>query len=487
MLDRILEDALNESFRKARIKRHAYLTVEHLLLAMLSTEEVVQACGYFSVDVKKLRSDLNLFIDQTTPLLDDEETQSSDKEKETQPTLSFQRVLQRSVFHVQASGRETVTPNNVVVAIFSEQESYAFELLKKNDLSRLDFVNYITNGINFDSDKFDESKFEDVFDETLDYRFLFTKTSTELKKVKEENIRLRASSEEEKELYENQLIELKNKIELLENKKFEDGLETIVRSVEFPPQYHIAGLNILSFFGAYLRERYPLEKAKVKIEQEDFIVRLVIETEQGHRDVIERALHEYEMVVVGQENPNHLPISAAFAHELSTELKMTKLRLEITQERLEMQNGRVDQLLTIIGNGLSANQSISVANNPIIKLTNTCNFQFSQTLPMVTGAIRELREAVGMDKESELRGELKAIDEAMQTLQGVNDATHISCSSGMNKLRRFLEALNDEHHGLAKSLKRIDNGITIAKDLCSKYNSIAEWCGLPQVPKVFTS
>ncbi|MDW2271873.1 hypothetical protein R7Z79_28430, partial [Vibrio sp. 1394] len=82
------------------------------------------------------------FIDQTTPLIPE-----SDETRETQPTLSFQRVLQRAVFHVQSSGRNEVTGANVLVAIFSEQESHAAYLLKKNDISRLDIVNFISHGI----------------------------------------------------------------------------------------------------------------------------------------------------------------------------------------------------------------------------------------------------------------------------------------------------------------------------------------------------
>jgi ATP-dependent Clp protease ATP-binding subunit ClpA len=118
------------------------MTVEHLLLALLENDaarEALQAC---QADIDALRSELDIFIDQTTPLIPE-----NDETRETQPTLSFQRVLQRAVFHVQSSGRSEVTGANVLVAIFSEQESHAAYLLKKNDISRLDIVNFISHGI----------------------------------------------------------------------------------------------------------------------------------------------------------------------------------------------------------------------------------------------------------------------------------------------------------------------------------------------------
>ena len=118
------------------------MTVEHLLLALLDNEAaatVLRACG---ANLDKLRRDLQEFIDSTTPLIP-----QHDDERETQPTLGFQRVLQRAVFHVQSSGKREVTGANVLVAIFSEQESQAVFLLKQQSIARIDVVNYIAHGI----------------------------------------------------------------------------------------------------------------------------------------------------------------------------------------------------------------------------------------------------------------------------------------------------------------------------------------------------
>jgi len=141
MLNKELENTLNNAFKGARERNHEFMTVEHLLLALLENQtaaEILRACG---ADVSKLGSELQAFLDETTPVL------PPNDERETQPTLGFQRVLQRAVFHVQSSGKREVTGANVLVAIFSEQESQAVYFLKKQDITRLEVVNYISHGI----------------------------------------------------------------------------------------------------------------------------------------------------------------------------------------------------------------------------------------------------------------------------------------------------------------------------------------------------
>ncbi len=141
MLSKELEFTLNQAFREARDRRHEFMTVEHLLLALLDNPaavEVLRACG---ADLERLRGELQAFLEQTTPLIPEQE------KRDTQPTLGFQRVLQRAVFHVQSAGRKEVTGANVLVAIFSEQDSQAVYLLDQQDVSRLDVVNYISHGV----------------------------------------------------------------------------------------------------------------------------------------------------------------------------------------------------------------------------------------------------------------------------------------------------------------------------------------------------
>jgi ATP-dependent Clp protease ATP-binding subunit ClpA len=141
MLSSELEFCLNEAFQRARELRHEYMTVEHLLLALLDipkVHEILKACD---VNITELRRQLIECIDEQTPLLAEED------DTEVQPTLGFQRVLQRAVFHVQSSGKKEVSGSNVLVAIFSEKQSQAVYFLNLQDVTRLDVVNYISHGM----------------------------------------------------------------------------------------------------------------------------------------------------------------------------------------------------------------------------------------------------------------------------------------------------------------------------------------------------
>lgn len=141
MLSKELEVTLNRAFKEACEQRYEFMTIEHLLLALLdnpTAAKVLRACG---ADLHLLKNDLRLFIKETAPLL------PPHVDRDTQPTLGFQRVLQRAVFHVQSSGKKEVTGANVLVAIFSERESQAAFFLNKQNITRLDIVNYISHGI----------------------------------------------------------------------------------------------------------------------------------------------------------------------------------------------------------------------------------------------------------------------------------------------------------------------------------------------------
>ncbi|MDD5754817.1 MAG: AAA family ATPase, partial [Methylococcales bacterium] len=150
MLGKALEATLNIAFKSARERRHEFITVEHLLFGLLENPDVIPIMKACDGDIKWLRGQLARFIDDTISYLPENTT------RDTQPTLGFQRVLQRSVHNVQASDRVEVTGANLLVAMFSEPESHAVYLLSKQDISRLDVVNFIAHGI---------SKFDDPYEE----------------------------------------------------------------------------------------------------------------------------------------------------------------------------------------------------------------------------------------------------------------------------------------------------------------------------------
>ncbi len=146
MLNLELEVTLNLAFKDARVSRHEYMTVEHLLLALLDNREaanVLRGCG---INFELMRHELRTFIDNTTPLLPE-----TLDDADTQPTLGFQRVLQRAVFHGQSSGKQEVGGASVLVAIFSETDSHAVYVLKQHNVQRLDVVSYISHGLDSDA------------------------------------------------------------------------------------------------------------------------------------------------------------------------------------------------------------------------------------------------------------------------------------------------------------------------------------------------
>ncbi len=141
MLSSELEFCLNEAFQRARDRRHEFMTVEHLLLALLDIPKVYEILKACNANIPELRRQLAECVDEQTPLLPE------DAETDVQPTLGFQRVLQRAVFHVQSSGKKEVTGSNVLVAIFSEKQSQAVYFMNLQDITRLDIVNFISHGL----------------------------------------------------------------------------------------------------------------------------------------------------------------------------------------------------------------------------------------------------------------------------------------------------------------------------------------------------
>jgi ATP-dependent Clp protease ATP-binding subunit ClpA len=142
MIAQELEVSLHLAFVEARQKRHEFITVEHLLLAMLdnpSAAHVLRACG---ADIEELRATLSQYIDANTPTL------PGDGEADTQPTVGFQRVIQRAILHVQSTNKKEVNGANILVALFGEKESHAVYFLNQRNITRLDVVNYIAHGIN---------------------------------------------------------------------------------------------------------------------------------------------------------------------------------------------------------------------------------------------------------------------------------------------------------------------------------------------------
>ncbi|MFC5741230.1 ATP-dependent Clp protease ATP-binding subunit ClpA [Dyella tabacisoli] len=141
MFSKDLEVTIGQCYKQAREQRHEFMTVEHLLLALTENQSALGALRACGADLPRLTTELEKIIAETVPVL------PHGDERDTQPTLGFQRVLQRAVYHVQSSGRKEVTGANVLVAIFGEKDSHAVYFLHQQEITRLDVVNYISHGI----------------------------------------------------------------------------------------------------------------------------------------------------------------------------------------------------------------------------------------------------------------------------------------------------------------------------------------------------
>lgn len=141
MFSKDLEYSIGQCYKQAREARHEFMTVEHLLLALLDNPSALAVLRACNADLGRLSGDLRGIIAETVPVL------PADDSRDTQPTLGFQRVLQRAVYHVQSSGKKEVTGANVLVAVFGEKDSHAVYFLNQQEISRLDVVNYISHGV----------------------------------------------------------------------------------------------------------------------------------------------------------------------------------------------------------------------------------------------------------------------------------------------------------------------------------------------------
>ncbi|WP_300000536.1 hypothetical protein [uncultured Cedecea sp.] len=267
-------------------------------------------------------------------------------------------------------------------------------------------------------------------------------------------------------------------IEISSDSYVNEDKPVIDRCIEFPPEYHQAGLDILNYFGTYLREQYPEENASVKIEQKGLTVRLVIETADGKSEVIEKALHEYELIITGAVPPEKFSNNDKLILELRNEIRIAKFRLESQQDLIGMQHNRIDQLLNIVGNGLSQKNQVMVDFKPTITLSNTItiNKDIAAALSCVTELMEELPES------NDAFFSLKELESSLISIETNNDQESVRRSPAMSKFKRLIDKVADTGSNLNTAIKKAEKGWEIFSDLAARYNKLAEWCGLPIVP-----
>ena len=276
---------------------------------------------------------------------------------------------------------------------------------------------------------------------------------------------------------------------VIESDKGIDNEKVVLdRSIEFPPEFRQAGLGILNYFGEIVREKYPDENAKIRIEQVGSKVRMVIEAEDGSREVIEKALEEYELVVTGQMPPESIFEDRAKILELKNELRIAESRIESQRDLIEYQREDMKELKQLFSSSLTSReaQPLNLTVSPNINVTssqsNELSFvcRFSEALDDV----QYLMDAGSSDQDMKLR--LNDLYESIENIDENSGAEAVNSSAGVKKLYKFLSESAESGSKVNEFLAKASDGVDVAKSLAKKYNSIAEWCGAPQIPKIFT-
>ena len=272
-------------------------------------------------------------------------------------------------------------------------------------------------------------------------------------------------------------------IELASDAGAERQPKQIDRCIKFPPEYHQAGVGILNFFSVYLMERYPDEDASISIEQHGLNVRLIIETASGKSEVVEKALHEYELIVSGKEAPEAFTNNDKLILELRSEMRIAKARLDFQQDLIGVKDKQIDKLMSLIEQGLSNPTPIAIDFKPTI--CNTTNIQINRDVSATIGAITELLGSIPNSSPESLM--LSEVAGSLEAIELETDVSVVRKSAAMSKFKRVLDKILNAGDDANTALSKIENGLDIAKDLGRKYNSIAEWCGLPVIPSILVN
>lgn len=270
-------------------------------------------------------------------------------------------------------------------------------------------------------------------------------------------------------------------IELEETEKLKDSI-ILDKFIEFPPEYYQAGLGILNYFSQYLHKNYPDENATVKIEQNGQSIRLVVISEDGNTDVIERALTEYEMIVTGNGNPEDFTEDKELILELKSELRMSQVRIDTQQDIIGYLKNDKNNLSELLEKALKQEKYTTIEINPSFRnnLSVVTNNVVNEALPLV-----EQLKYILPDK-NDTYAELESLQASLREVIDEKDPEKIKNSKPMEKFRKFIEGVNKGNDGVSEAIKTSESAIETFMKLAGKYNKIAEWCGMPVVPSAFT-
>ena len=254
------------------------------------------------------------------------------------------------------------------------------------------------------------------------------------------------------------------------------GNSIVNKCLEFPPEYQQAGLGIINYFGTYLRERYPSENAKIRIEQDGLKIIMTIISIDGKTETIQRALEEYDLIVSGKEHPSAFTKDEKLIMDLTTELRIAKLRVETQQDLLQYQGRQIDQFMQLMSAGLSRQANVNIDFRPNIQITSTnTNNPISETVQK----IQDIIELIPSDTEAHT-----ALDELSTSLQSIEDDQDYSAPKNVSileKFRKILEKMAESGTAVHEVIAKTEGCISIAKELVIKYNQFADWAHLTKI------
>ncbi len=278
--------------------------------------------------------------------------------------------------------------------------------------------------------------------------------------------------------------DIDQEIELIE---FNSKRTKVERSIEFKPEHYQAGVGILNYFGTVMRKKHPEQNAKVRIEQDDNTVRLVVESENGDKEIIERAFDEFGLVIHQDIKPEEFYDNYLDVAELKTKLGTFETELKFQQQLVEMKEHRIIELekdkeflKNVIGQALvRPNSPIYITN----QLHNTQSTVINHKAEF-SKSNDELEELIDLADSDALKNRLATIQNALEVNRNADQPEEVKDSSGMKKLAKFLKDANEVGTEANNLATKSGEALGLIKNLGRRYNSIAEWCGMPVIPSI---
>lgn len=283
---------------------------------------------------------------------------------------------------------------------------------------------------------------------------------------------------------ESALENLREQLLLYETIDDDNGENKIERIIEFPEEYFQAGVSILNYFGKLLQKQYPDKNAKVSIEQNGLTVKMVIVSPEGQKEVIERILNDYGLVMTGKADIEDFTHDRIVAMELRNELRIAHVRIESQKELIAYQNASIGTLNQLLENAMVSKPAKIEVNVPI---ANTTQFDFKQQFEispkftLIQSCFEELaKQHLDIPNEKEYLNELI---NAAKDLKQCKTKSEVAKSTALFKICKFINEIQKAETLAGKIIRTTKDGIEIMKIIAKHYNGIAQWAGLPQIPK----